>query len=121
MLGSPLPSRYRIDSELGRGGMGVVYRAHATLLDRPVVIKVLSSESLGTEGRARRIKAYTVLARYSGSPHFLAVGRRVQGQILAALESWDEAAASFDKAVAMLDRLGGRLEGLLETMAARVT
>lgn len=70
---------------------------------------------------ARRIKPYTVLARYSGSPHFLAVGRRVQGQILAALESWDEAAASFDKAVATLDRLGGRLEGLLETMAARVT
>ncbi len=52
MLGSPLPSRYLIDSELGRVGTRVVYRAQDTLPDHPVAIKVLSSESLGTEGRA---------------------------------------------------------------------
>jgi serine/threonine protein kinase len=33
--------------------MGVVYRAHDTLLERPVAIKVMSAATLDTEGRVR--------------------------------------------------------------------
>ncbi len=38
--------RYRIVRELGRGGMGVVYQAVQTLMDRPVAVKVINPSLL---------------------------------------------------------------------------
>ena len=55
MIGSLLNDRYRLDAEIGQGGMGTVYRGHDTLLQRDVAVKVLSSAALGTEGRARML------------------------------------------------------------------
>ena len=53
--------RYKLDAELGQGGLGTVYRAHDDVLDRDVAVKLMSGARLGTEGRSRLlVEAQTV-------------------------------------------------------------
>ncbi len=106
--------------ELARQGV-VLYEPTENRL-APLFLGAVKAESFWGAGRldeaSQEIAAYLSLARQSGSPHYVAVGLRVQGQILAAQERWDEAAQVFDTAIARLDELGSRL-GLGRAMYQR--
>jgi serine/threonine-protein kinase len=70
--GGPFDAGYRIERELGRGGMATVWLAHDRKHDRPVALKVLRPEvaaALGPERFQREIK----LAARLQHPHILSV------------------------------------------------
>jgi tetratricopeptide (TPR) repeat protein len=71
-LGTVLRERYRLDSELGRGGMGTVYRATDLQLQRDVAVKVLSATSQTSEARERLIREARSAAALN-HPHIVTI------------------------------------------------
>lgn len=67
MIGS-----YRLETPIGEGGMGTVYRAVDTKLNRPVAIKFLSSELADVDAR-RRFQREAQMASSLNHPHILTV------------------------------------------------
>src|SRR6516162_10357093 len=63
---------YRIDGVLGRGGMGVVYRATDTKLHRPVAIKFLAAGITDEQAR-RRFRQEAETASGLNHPHIVTV------------------------------------------------
>jgi serine/threonine protein kinase len=61
--GSVIAGRYEVLSPLGRGGMGMVYKAHDRMLDEAVAIKVLRSEFANTVEMTKRFRHEIKLAR----------------------------------------------------------
>jgi eukaryotic-like serine/threonine-protein kinase len=61
-LGSDFGTRYRIESLLGQGGMGRVYKAYDKDLDRTVAIKVVREGAIGQADALKRFKQELVLA-----------------------------------------------------------
>src|SRR5262245_56134761 len=72
MIGQTL-GHFRIDAELGSGGMGVVYRAHDTKLGRTVAIKLVG-ERFAAEPTAReRLMREARTASALNHPHICTV------------------------------------------------
>jgi serine/threonine protein kinase len=71
-LQSSLADRYRIERELGRGGMARVFLAHDLKHDRPVALKVLHPDLAQVLGPERFLREIRLCARLQ-HPHILAV------------------------------------------------
>ncbi len=66
-------SHYQVLERIGAGGMGVVYRAHDTRLDRDVAIKVLLPETLEDEAARRRFRREALAISRLNHPYIAAV------------------------------------------------
>jgi serine/threonine-protein kinase len=71
-LAERLADRYRIERELGRGGMATVYLAHDLRHDRRVALKVLHAELSRALGPERFLQEIRLAARLQ-HPHLLSV------------------------------------------------
>jgi serine/threonine protein kinase len=64
---------YEIIDVLGRGGFGVVYRAHQVTIDREVAIKVDSRVILDDRDQRRFLREVRAAGRLSGHPHVVEI------------------------------------------------
>jgi hypothetical protein len=112
---------YVVEDSLGRGGMGVVYRARHVHLDRPVALKLLSAELTGSPEFAERFRREGRLQASLQHPHIVTVYeagesehglylamRLVEGPTLALLLQAGGVDAA--RAVSMLRQVGSALD-----------
>jgi Tol biopolymer transport system component/predicted Ser/Thr protein kinase len=87
MIGRTI-DRYQVVEELGQGGMGVVYKARDTLLDRFVALKVLPPDKTSDPERRRRFLHEAKAASALNHPGIVSVYdvRTVEGQDVIVME-----------------------------------
>lgn len=64
---------FELEREIGRGGMGVVYRARQKSLDRTVAIKMILSSHLASDDQVRRFQAEAKAAAGLSHPNIVSV------------------------------------------------
>lgn len=84
-----LAGRYELLDELGRGGMGVVHRAHDRRTDRAVAIKIIGHEHAADEKTLRRFRREMLATSKLEHPHSVRVydyGACRDGRLYLAME-----------------------------------
>ena len=72
-LGDKIADRYVIEQRVGKGGMGVVYRAHDTLVDETVALKFMNPKLLKTSKGKRLFIQEAQIARRLRHENIVAV------------------------------------------------
>ena len=120
-LGSELAG-YRLEAMIGRGGMGVVYRAEDLRLGRKVALKVLAPELAENEGFRERFNSESRLAAAIDHPHIIPLyeAGEAEGQLFLVMRFVDgidlkalleqEGPLSLQRALAIVAQIGGALD-----------
>ncbi len=73
VLGTLLGGRYRLDAQIGRGGMSTVYRAFDTVLERSVAIKLMHREIASDSDQLERFRREARSVARLSHPHIVTV------------------------------------------------
>jgi len=73
ILGAAIGGRYRLDAEIGHGGMSTVYRAFDTVLERPVAIKVMHRDVAADADHLERFRREARAVAQLSHPHIVTV------------------------------------------------
>ena len=73
LLGATIEGKFRIESQLGRGAMGTVYRATQLNLERPVAMKVMRSDILSNPVAIERFKREALAIARLKHPRIVAI------------------------------------------------
>jgi serine/threonine-protein kinase len=73
VLGTTIGGRYRLDAEIGRGGMSTVYRAFDTVLERQVAIKIMHREIAADSDQLERFRREAKSVAQLNHPHVVTV------------------------------------------------
>jgi serine/threonine-protein kinase len=73
LVGTVIGGRYRLDAEIGRGGMSTVYRAFDTVLERAVAIKLMHREIASDSDQLERFRREARAVAQLNHPHVVTV------------------------------------------------
>jgi serine/threonine-protein kinase len=92
MIGKLLAGRFRLTEKLGQGGMGTVYKAVHTEMDRTCAIKLLLASAEDSEAATARFKREARMASRIENPHAVTIydfGQAEGGLLYLAMEFID--------------------------------
>src|SRR5271170_8139995 len=71
LIGATLQDRYKIESVIGRGAMGVVYKASQEVIGRDVAVKVLHTHLVDDNDALKRFHQQAKAASRLNHPHII--------------------------------------------------
>src|SRR3954465_11166770 len=73
LVGTSLSGRYRLDAQIGAGGMSTVYRAFDTTLERTVAVKLMHREIAADSAQLERFRREARAVAQFSHPHIVGV------------------------------------------------